>query len=227
LAARIMAEWKGGAWPQHPQRERILRATAQHDCGWWEFDASPSVNPATGMPYDVVGAPLGMRQGAWRVALDRLTPDDPYLAALVAHHAITVYARYEGLADWEYFFGEMEQRRNALLQCAEIELPRMLVDYPTLGLGDRWSLMFCYGWREPNQMHGYEAVLDVERGELRVSPDAFDDASVRLDVKARRIPQRFYKSDEDLHRELERAEVVMLDGVAMGTPPAISKGQNS
>ena len=26
LAARIMAEWKGGEWPQHPQRERILRA---------------------------------------------------------------------------------------------------------------------------------------------------------------------------------------------------------
>jgi hypothetical protein len=40
----------------------------------------------------------------------------------------------------------MEQPRNALLQRAEIELPRMLEDYPIFALGDRWSLVFCYGW---------------------------------------------------------------------------------
>ncbi len=226
LAARIMAEWKAGAWLRHPQRERILRATAQHDCGWRESDASPSVSPETGMPYDVVNAPLAIRQGAWRIALDRLEPEDPYLAALVAHHALTVYTRYRGLNAWHYFFVEMEARRNELLSCAAIGLEELLSDYRILAMGDRWSLIFCYGWREPNPMYEYTGTLSADGRELRVSPDAFDGDSVRLEVRSRRIPRRFYSSDDDLHRELEKAETVMLTGLAIGEGPAAAvKGE--
>lgn len=215
LAARIMSFWQAGEWPSHPMRSRILHATEQHDCGWREFDAAAAVNPETGMPYDVIGAPLAMRQGAWHRALDQLTPEDPYVAALVAHHAITVYARYTPRPEWRHFFCAMEQQRDALLAGENIGLPTLLEDYAILALGDRWSLMFCYGWLEPNHMHGFQGRL-LDGGRLVVTPGPFRDAVVKLEVAARRIPRRFYASDCDLQQELERAPLVVIEGEASG-----------
>ena len=77
----------------HPRRAPILHAIGEHDNGWAEADAAPSVNPATGNPIDFVSAPLTVRHGVWPRAVQRLAPD-PWAAALVAQHAITVYERY-------------------------------------------------------------------------------------------------------------------------------------
>jgi hypothetical protein len=73
LAARIMTAWRANGLPERPARACVLEATRQHDVGWRVFDASPGLDAQTGMPYDVVNAPLDVRQGA----LDRLAPQDP------------------------------------------------------------------------------------------------------------------------------------------------------
>jgi len=74
------------------RRDAILHAIAEHDNGWAEEDAAPTVNPTTGTVVDFVSAPLSVRHAVWPRGIARLA-DDPWAAALVAQHALTVYDR--------------------------------------------------------------------------------------------------------------------------------------
>ena len=63
------------------RRDVILETIAEHDNGWAEEDAAPSVNPETGRIYDFVNAPLNVRHRVWPRAVARLE-EDPWAAAL-------------------------------------------------------------------------------------------------------------------------------------------------
>ena len=223
LAGRIMTAWRADKFLERPTRERVLRATSQHDFGWITGleggDDAPRVNPETGAPFGFVDAPLSVRQGVWPRAIDRLAAEDHYVAALVAQHALTVYRRFSGDPDWQPFFKTMELRRDDLI--APDSLFTFLQDYTIVGLGDLFSLIFCAGWREPYLMESYQAILHGDC--LRIAPDPFEGATVSLEVEARRIPARAYVSDADLRTTLTEAPVVRLSGTAAGAPlPSIS-----
>jgi len=87
LARRIME--RSVPLAARPRRDQILHAIAEHDNGWAEEDAAPTVDPRTGSVVDFISAPLSVRHGVWPRAIARLTAD-PWAAALVAQHAITV-----------------------------------------------------------------------------------------------------------------------------------------
>jgi hypothetical protein len=228
LAGRLMTAWRADHFPTRPTRARVLDATSRHDIGWDGEDTEPRVNPSTGAPYDFVSAPLTLRQGVWPRALDRLAPEDPYVAALVAQHALTVYRRYAHDPEWRDFFRTMERRRDDLFASpapagrdVPFGLDSFLQDYVIVGLGDLFSLIFCNGWPEPYLMESYQAILHGDR--LQIAPDPFDGASVPLDVEAWRIPARAYVSDADLRATLAEAPTVRLTGVAIGAPlPSIT-----
>jgi hypothetical protein len=222
LAGRIMTAWRADGFPTRATRDRVLDATHRHDIGWEPEDVAPRVDPATGAPYDFINAPLAQRQGLWPRAIDRLTPEDPYVAALVAQHALTVYRRYEHEPDWREFFRTLQERRDDLF--AKYPAPDgldFLSDYTIVGLGDLFSLIFCNGWPEPYLMESYQAILQGDR--LTIAPDPFEGASVPLMVEARRVPARPYASDADLRATLADAPTVRLTGVAVGAPlPSIT-----
>ena len=91
LAGRVMAHCT--TLEDSPRRDSILLAIREHDNGWEEEDASPTVDLETGKVVDFVTAPLAIRHRVWPRAIERLSAD-PWAAALVAQHAITVYDRY-------------------------------------------------------------------------------------------------------------------------------------
>jgi hypothetical protein len=222
LAGRLMTAWRADGLPDRPTRARVLRATAEHDIGWISEDAAPRVN-AEGNPSDFITAPLEVRQSAFPRAVDILAADDPYVAALVAQHAITVYRRFAADPAWRAFFGHLEQRRDDLVACALAQagvepagFSSFLLDYTMVAVGDLFSLIFCNGWREPYLMEGYQAILRDNR--LTISPDPFDGAAVAIDVVARRIPARTYASDHDLRDTVAQAAPLRLTGVAIGAP---------
>lgn len=227
LAARIMIAWRADGFPERPTRARVLKATGQHDLGWQIVDAAPSIDAETGTPYGFVDAPIGVRQGVWPRALDRLAPQDPYVAALVAQHAATVYRRFASTPGWEAFFPEMERRRDELLATQGLDFDTLLHDYAIVGMGDLWSLVFCNNWQEPHSRERYRAILHgsvipreqadtgiVRGGWLEITPDPFDGAAVPLDVPAWQVPARRYASDADLRDTVARAPIVHLTGVA-------------
>lgn len=222
LAAQIMTAWQAPEWVEHPRRARILDAIERHDCGWREFDAAPAVNAATGHPHHVIDAPLEQRHGAWYAALEELTPRDPFVAALIAQHAHTVYARYSGLPEWQVFLAQMVSRRDVLLEEAGVVLADLVSDYRMLAIADRCSLAFCYGWTEPDELVGVHTYLDrgtsvesvaggtLHAGRLVIAPRSV--AGLELEIRARRIPLRSYASDADLREELGVAPVVQIRG---------------
>lgn len=210
LAGRIASAWRADGFPARPTRAQVLEATREHDIGWLSVDAAPSVSPETGSPYGFIDAPLAIRQGVWPRALDQLAPKDPYVAALVAHHAVTVYRRFLHSPGWEHFFPALERRRDELFAG---DFASFLRDYALVAVGDLCSLVFCVGVQDSQSREGYRATLH-EDGWLQITPDPFDGATVPLEVSGRRVPDRRYESDADLRDTVARAPIVKIAGVA-------------
>src|SRR5262245_49386437 len=97
-----------------PRRNAILLAIGEHDNGWAEEDAAPTIDPASGAIADFVSVPLSVRHAVWPRGVARLA-DQPWAAALVAQHALTVYDRFRNVAEWASFFREMEEARDAMV----------------------------------------------------------------------------------------------------------------
>jgi hypothetical protein len=218
LAGRLAEAWVADGVPSRPNRDRLLAAVRQHDTGWAASDAAPLFDPATHGPCGFVTAPIEVRQGAFLRGVEALAPDDPYVAALVAQHGLTVYRRFQHDPAWSAFFPALERRRDDLsapfLERLGAQPFTFLQDYTVLGLCDLFSLVFCNGWREPHLMEGYEVVLEGDR--LVATPDPFGGATVDLTVPARALPLRPYWSQADLDAAWAEAEMVTITGRAIG-----------
>jgi hypothetical protein len=226
LSGRLLEAWCADGLPLRSTRAQVVLAASVHDLGWEEEDAGPRADPRTGAPVDFVSAPLEVRQSIWPRAVAALAVRDPYVAALVAQHALTIYRRFQHEPDWRGFFPPLERLRDdlyvdALRRAADagLEPPlSFLQDYSLVGIADLVSLVFCNGWLEPHLVEGYRAIL---RGNVvTVAPDPFGGVAVPLDVAARRLPARRYESDADLRAAWAAAPIVTLTGLAIGEPAA-------
>jgi hypothetical protein len=214
LARRIMERWSPlyGA----DRRASILNAVEQHDNGWREPDANPLRNPATGRVFDFIAIPVPLRQAVWPRGVARLAQSDPWAAALVAHHAATVYDRFRAEAEWHAFFAEMEATRDRLIELSGGSREDLAHDYRFLRWGDLASLTFCTRTREALAFEGYTFRLDDSR--LGVTPDPFDGRELPLAVHARALPDAPFDTDAAFHAAWLAAPAVTVRAVASGTP---------
>jgi hypothetical protein len=212
LAARIMERCT--PLLAHPRRDSILRAVRDHDDGWAEGDATPSVHPGTGEVVDFITAPVEVRQGVWPRSVAALE-DDPVAAALVAQHALVAYDRMRPDPAWAAFFVGLAALRDAWLARTTITLEELQADYVFVRLGDLISLAFCTGnaalpapggWRV--ESGGYTVV---------VSPDGFD-GPVPLEVEARALSARRFGSNGALRAAIAAAPAVLLRGELTSRP---------
>lgn len=108
LAGMLAAHWgnvefaRPGAYAPSPDPARIRRevvlAVAEHDNGWWEWEADPDLSPDDGLPLglsDVLKDPIsGMDR--WRLGVPRLAARHPYASLLIGDHAQWLYtAQFE------------------------------------------------------------------------------------------------------------------------------------
>jgi hypothetical protein len=218
LAEHIVAALRSEAPLRGASRASILLAMREHDNGWIEVDAEPTIEPATGRPCDFVAGPLHIKHELWPRGVVRVGRLDPRAGALVAEHALTVYGYRQAEPVWAPFFDEITALRDALLDRigAATGAARAAFDaeYRSVRLGDSFSLQFCHGWTEPHTTLGYEATM--EGNTLVVTPDPFGGAVVSLRVIGRRIPARPYRDDSALRAALAAATPEVLTGDARG-----------
>jgi len=195
-----------------PRRASILRAVAEHDNGWTEEDAAPVIDPATGRVADFVNIPLHVRHGVWPRGVTRLA-DDPWAAALVAQHAITVYDRFRSDDAWTPFFARMENMRDEMVAARGLPLEALLADYPYVRLGDLLSLAFCTAWTDEHRIAGWAVRQSDNR--VVVTPGAFAGSEVRFEIQAAEIRCLTFYSDADLRAALAVASSVTLRGVVV------------
>ena len=196
-----------------PRRDAILRAIAEHDNGWTEGDAAPSVNPATGQIFDFISAPIAVRQGVWPRGVARLA-GDPWAAALVAQHAIVIYDRFHADSDWVPFFAGMERLRGEMLDASGVPLDELLIDYPFVRLADLISLSFCTGSADELRVSDWRVRLAGTR--VIATPDVFGGAELPIEVGMREIRNERYDSDAALRLAVSEAGWTTLRGMVTG-----------
>lgn len=206
LAARVME--RSVALRDEPRRDSILRAIAGHDDGWRDEDAAPMVDAATGEVLDFIHVPVAVRQGVWPRAIARLD-DDPWAAALVAHHAAFVYGRFRGDAEWAPFYARMERARDERVAASGLTRDALDADYRYLRLGDLVSLAFCTGSTDRHEFAGW--TVELRGARVVVTPDPFG-VSVRMAIDAHVLPVQRFESSAELHERLGAARIATLRG---------------
>lgn len=208
LARRIMEHCV--SLVENPRREAILRAIGDHDNGWADTDAAPTVDPASGGVVDFIHAPLDIRQGVWPRTVAGLA-GEPYAAALVANHALFAYDRFRGDPAWAGFFAGMEASRRDMLKAAGFSPDELQADYAFLRLGDLISLAFCTGSTTAQPFRDWTVQLSGPR--VVVTPGIFGGAPVIFEVEARAVRPPF-STDAELRAALDRSVTAILQGEA-------------
>jgi uncharacterized protein DUF3891 len=210
LAAIIISAWRRDGFPTHPRREVILLAAREHDNGWLEEDLDTHVAP-DGTPLDFVSVPAAVKHRIWPRGVGRLAPADPYAAALVAEHALTVHADHRSKPEWHAFFETMQAQRGAALARAARQADAdFSADYALVNMADFLSLVFCNGWTERFEHRGCDIQLKAD--ELTVAPSAFDEP-VPLRILARRVSARAYASPSEFRAALDEGEIEIVEGM--------------
>jgi hypothetical protein len=206
LAGRIMEHCV--ALVDHPRRRSILLACAEHDGGWIEPDNDPRVDPSTGRVVDFMTAPASIKQAVWPRAIARLD-DDPWAAALVAQHAITVYGRLRDDPEWLSFFVQMAAARDRLAEKSGQTPADLEADYPFVRLSDLISLTFCNAWTE-RQSFGPWTVYGTGT-HVVVTPNPFG-AQVDFAIEATQLASGTFTTDQELRAALASGQVITLAG---------------
>ena len=214
LAADLMAAWAEGGLCDHPRRAAILTAARDHDNGWIEEDEEMHVD-ASGEPLDFIAVPAYVKHRIWPRAATRLAEKDPYVAALVVQHALTIHGQQRGDPAWQSFFSTLDGLRADLVAASGPDAARTLApDYVFVQTADQLSLIFCNGWRTPFARIGGRTIL--RDATLEMSPDPFAGGRVPLQVPARRLPAGPYASSRELRSAYAAAPGITLEGEAVG-----------
>jgi Protein of unknown function (DUF3891) len=80
------------AEPEKLRAETVL-GIAEHDNGWWEWEASPETDP-DGLPKGLTAVLRNQEEGMnrWRLGIPRLSENHPYASLLISYHAYWLYA---------------------------------------------------------------------------------------------------------------------------------------
>ncbi len=228
FAAELLSLWRRDGLPEHPRRAELLFAVREHDNGWREPDAAPSVDPATGVPYNVHTYPTNERAELWARAVDRFADEHPYAALLIAHHTLCLHTPERQDDAYHDFFAALDPRYDALLdrvagiepaaegaktdldadaqEARQLVLDEVRADYVWLELTDLMSLALCSGglgkWSHEIERHGTRFRIDGDT--LAISPFPLA-GSTTFTIRCRSIPDRRYDSDSDLTMTLVEA----------------------
>ena len=212
LARRIMEHWSSLAKAE--RRREILTAIEHHDRGWAEPDAALTVDSATATIRDFLGLPAPVRQSVWPRSVADLAAA-PWAAALVAHHAITVYDRYRHDPEWHGFFPAMTSLRDEHLARAAGDLKALVRDYVYLRLGDLVSLTFCTATATPASLGPWTIRLVGTRVHVTPNPFAIE---LPFAIEAREIPDVPYPTDEALRAAIAASRSRALNGLMAVAP---------
>jgi hypothetical protein len=72
-------------------RDEVVLGVAQHDNGWWEWEATPELSSSSGLPLDLMDIFQAQQEGMsrWRRGIPRFAETQPYAGLLTSFHAYT------------------------------------------------------------------------------------------------------------------------------------------
>ena len=73
-------------------RSEVVLAIAEHDNGWWEWEADPELDPNDGLPLGLLQLTQEQGFARWRLGVPRFAEKHPYVALLISFHAYWLHA---------------------------------------------------------------------------------------------------------------------------------------
>jgi Protein of unknown function (DUF3891) len=99
VAGQLAAAWGNEQFAPVAPYESMVLAAQEHDTGWWEWEAKPTLN-AKGRPLDYIGS-ASFLGATWldfyRRVVDRIATDDPYAGYMVSMHGNGLLNKAMGL----------------------------------------------------------------------------------------------------------------------------------
>ncbi len=200
FSAEMLELWTLGDLRNHPSRADLLFAVREHDNGWREADSAPLVDPANSTPHDFLSYPEDQRLEVWKRGVDRYADTKPYSSLLILEHARVLHSASDEL--WTAYLGELDSRRQELLDQLEIDEDQLRADYTHLRLTDKLSLTICNKWQDTLCYAGFESQAGGDWMTLDPFPMV---GATTFRIPCRFIPNRAYSSDSDLGGELAAA----------------------
>src|SRR5438270_2151268 len=93
VSGQIARSWGNDLFGHFAPREEVCLAAEQHDLGMASWDAAPTLNEATGMPYSFQDMPRPLHIALWSSAASMVLPQSRYAALLVSLHGTALYER--------------------------------------------------------------------------------------------------------------------------------------
>jgi hypothetical protein len=225
VSGQMARAWGAPGFARPEPAEEIATACAQHDVAWMEWEAAPTLDPATGRPTGF--RQVGARDHApmWAEGVRRAVASwGPWVGALVSRHGTRIYAAYndrhrvspeDAVAAETYQTEQAALRRDLLARLgateAELEVAAALV-----AVTDALSLAACggiatLGWSGLAPLEGGGEVpltLQEAEGVMTVSPWPFVTQAVPLCWTARRFaPGQRWSDENTMRRDLAAAPV--------------------
>lgn len=199
LAAFILENWAAHSFPNHPDRQRIIDATREHDLGWKTFDANPRLDAKSHLPIDYTKINPQEATAIWTEAAEKFLTSDPFVALLITHHAYTLHeATSRRDSKWKQFFIDFARRRAALrddlgLTHNDIEHP-----YSFIRMADWFSLQFCLepnlGIDKPERYAGY--TVRREENTYLFRPYPFSSRQLRYSLPVYQLPPKGFETEK-------------------------------
>lgn len=233
LSGQFARAWNFAALPALPAsaREAVILGVTLHDLSWIGFEAAPTLNPATGLPYLFREVPARLHAPRWAASVDQAGAFGAWPALLVSRHGVRIYEQFfprahaaalDAAAADAFLAGE-RARYPALLAATGADRAAAAEADLLVGACDWLSLLFCGDpMRKPRVPHvplaGGAGTVEVALGRATITPWPFALPRVAFGCEARVLPADAHFADEatmrralaaapreELHWELAKA----------------------
>lgn len=227
LCGLFAERWGTPAGPFAPvePRDPLVFAAREHDNGWAEWEAAPTVDPSAARPRHFTEMPIPEYLPIWRRGIRRAADRDAYAGLLVSLHGTRLMrGRHaggrDGPEDREALRRFLEEQEE--FQARTWETPGRgdtAADSRLLAAWDRLSLLLCCGpipaatLEEVPARPGPLAIRLIPEGErsAALDPYPFAGGPLAVTVPARRLPARPYPTPAALREALAVAPTESLE----------------
>jgi hypothetical protein len=225
MCAEFADAWGSATFGEVPRSEEVRLAAEQHELGWAELDATPPLDPATGLPFTVRDLPF-QRYVRGQVAGPRaLAERSPYAALVASLHHVSLYRpprhlgalRSEGRVLRSFFADSLRMQAQLAEQAGvaqddpeTIRAGRLVRCWDGLSHDLLLDRVPCTRGGAPTAAGELAELRLVRRGNaVSVTPWPFAPSRVEVHARGRLLTQTF-PSEAAMHAALLAAPVVTL-----------------